>query len=151
MRRNERPSCGDGQPGTRSVCASPDIRSRSSCCVNSRAASPARRPPAAPRARRPTTQPTTCRGELGGDVDFVLDGGPSLVGVESTIVDVSGAAPRLLRPGGLAREELERACSAKPVPLASQATDVRAPSAARFALRAARGLWLVSAPSSTPR
>jgi L-threonylcarbamoyladenylate synthase len=45
--------------------------------------------------------------DLGGEVDMILDGGPSSVGVESTIVDVSGPKPALLRPGGVAREALE--------------------------------------------
>lgn len=55
--------------------------------------------------------PTTAlhvRDGLGSAVDAILDGGPCSVGVESTIVDLSGASPRLLRPGGLPREELER-------------------------------------------
>ena len=39
--------------------------------------------------------------ELGDDVDLILDGGRCAVGIESTIVDVSGPAPRLLRPGGI--------------------------------------------------
>ena len=39
--------------------------------------------------------------------DVVLDGGPSHVGVESTIVDCTGAAPRLLRPGAVGVEEIE--------------------------------------------
>jgi L-threonylcarbamoyladenylate synthase len=46
--------------------------------------------------------PTTAahvREELGEAVAVVLDGGPCAVGIESTIVDVSGAAPRVLRPG----------------------------------------------------
>ncbi|MCQ4083929.1 L-threonylcarbamoyladenylate synthase [Streptomyces sp. RB6PN25] len=54
--------------------------------------------------------PTTAndvRAELGDAVDFVLDGGPCEVGVESTIVDVTGDAPSILRPGGVTREELE--------------------------------------------
>ncbi|RYZ16072.1 MAG: translation factor Sua5, partial [Myxococcaceae bacterium] len=38
----------------------------------------------------------------------VLDGGPSTVGVESTIVDLSSGAPVILRPGGLATEDIER-------------------------------------------
>ena len=46
--------------------------------------------------------------DLGGVVDIVLDGGPCLVGVESTVLDLSGAEPRLLRPGGLGREVLEQ-------------------------------------------
>ncbi|MCQ4206915.1 L-threonylcarbamoyladenylate synthase [Streptomyces longispororuber] len=47
--------------------------------------------------------------ELGDTVDFVLDGGPCAVGVESTIVDVSGGTPTILRPGGVTREDLEAA------------------------------------------
>jgi L-threonylcarbamoyladenylate synthase len=40
--------------------------------------------------------------------DVILDGGPSPVGVESTIVDCSVDPPQLLRPGGIAREHIER-------------------------------------------
>jgi L-threonylcarbamoyladenylate synthase len=43
-----------------------------------------------------------------GELDFVLDGGPCPVGIESTIVDLSGTAPRLLRPGHVTREQLQR-------------------------------------------
>ena len=39
--------------------------------------------------------------------DVVLSGGESRVGVESTIVDCTGPAPRLLRPGGIGVEEIE--------------------------------------------
>ncbi|MGE0549756.1 MAG: L-threonylcarbamoyladenylate synthase [Kofleriaceae bacterium] len=46
-------------------------------------------------------------GDLGDDVDYVLDGGPCTVGVESTIVDLSRGHAVLLRPGGLAREAIE--------------------------------------------
>jgi L-threonylcarbamoyladenylate synthase len=38
---------------------------------------------------------------------MVLDGGPSRVGVESTIVDCSGDEPAILRVGGIARERVE--------------------------------------------
>jgi L-threonylcarbamoyladenylate synthase len=47
--------------------------------------------------------------DLDGRVDLILDGGPTTVGVESTIVDLSGARPRLLRPGGLPAEDIEAA------------------------------------------
>lgn len=47
------------------------------------------------------------RAELGDAVDFVLDGGPCEVGVESTIVDATGEMPSILRPGGVTREDLE--------------------------------------------
>ncbi|MFI6938631.1 L-threonylcarbamoyladenylate synthase [Streptomyces sp. NPDC050418] len=57
-----------------------------------------------------SVSPTTAddvRAELGQLVDFVLDGGPCRVGVESTIVDVTGDVPSILRPGGVTREALE--------------------------------------------
>ena len=66
---------------------------------------------AAPSANRfGSVSPTTAdhvRAELGDAVDVVLDGGPCQVGVESTIVDVTGEAPSILRPGGLTREDME--------------------------------------------
>lgn len=66
---------------------------------------------AAPSANRfGSVSPTTAdhvRAELGDAVDFVLDGGPCEVGVESTIVDVTGDFPSVLRPGGVTREDLE--------------------------------------------
>lgn len=65
---------------------------------------------AAPSANRfGRVSPTTAqhvRDDLGDDVDFVLDGGPSAVGVESTIVDVSGPKPLILRVGGIGAEQL---------------------------------------------
>ena len=42
-----------------------------------------------------------------GAVDMVLDGGACPVGIESTIVDLSGPTPRLLRPGAVTRRQLE--------------------------------------------
>ncbi|GAA4961887.1 L-threonylcarbamoyladenylate synthase [Yinghuangia aomiensis] len=84
---------------------------------------------AAPSANRfGSISPTTAdhvRTELGDAVDFVLDGGPCEVGVESTIVDATGDAPAVLRPGGVAREELEAVLDR---PLAVHATSsVRVP------------------------
>ena len=65
---------------------------------------------AAPSANRfGAVSPTTVAhvlAELGSDVDLVLEGGASEVGIESTIVDLSGAAPVLLRPGHISREAL---------------------------------------------
>ena len=68
---------------------------------------------AAPSANRfgqvsPTTA-THVKQDLGADVELVLDGGPSEVGIESTIVDLSGEVPTLLRPGRISRPELEKA------------------------------------------
>jgi L-threonylcarbamoyladenylate synthase len=66
---------------------------------------------AAPSANRfgrvsPTT-PAHVREDLGKEVDLVLEGGPSEVGIESTIVDLSGTDPVLLRPGQISKKELE--------------------------------------------
>lgn len=65
----------------------------------------------APSANRfGSVSPTTAshvRVELGEAVDLVLDGGRCEVGLESTIVDVTGESPCILRPGGVTREDLE--------------------------------------------
>jgi L-threonylcarbamoyladenylate synthase len=65
---------------------------------------------AAPSANRfgrvSPTRAEHVRAELGGEV-YVLDGGPCEVGLESTILDLSGEAPRLLRPGGITAAALE--------------------------------------------
>jgi L-threonylcarbamoyladenylate synthase len=90
--------------------------------------------------------PTTAqhvRDELGAELDVILDGGPCAVGVESTIVDVSGARPRLLRPGGISLEAISAALGVE-VLRAEHATDVRAPGmlASHYAPRA--GVRLVA-------
>ncbi|MEU5310846.1 L-threonylcarbamoyladenylate synthase [Streptomyces sp. NPDC021562] len=83
----------------------------------------------APSANRfGSVSPTTAdhvRAELGDAVDFVLDGGPCEVGVESTIVDATDDIPSILRPGGVTREDLEAVLKCPiTVPSTSQ---VRAP------------------------
>ena len=67
---------------------------------------------AAPSANRfGRVSPTTAahvRADLGADVRVVLDGGPCRVGVESTIVDVTGGEPAILRVGGVSRAAIEQ-------------------------------------------
>lgn len=46
--------------------------------------------------------------DLDGAIDLILDGGATPVGLESTIVDFSGASPRLLRSGAIARAQIEQ-------------------------------------------
>lgn len=69
------------------------------------------RPVAAPSANRSGHVSPTEAGhvlsDLGGIIDAVLDAGPCEIGVESTIVACLGAAPRLLRPGGITRSRIE--------------------------------------------
>jgi L-threonylcarbamoyladenylate synthase len=45
--------------------------------------------------------------QLGDRVEIILDGGPAALGLESTVLDMAGGEPRILRPGGLSRERLE--------------------------------------------
>jgi L-threonylcarbamoyladenylate synthase len=75
---------------------------------------------AAPSANRfGQVSPTTAEAvqeELGdylSDTDLVLDGGPSVVGVESTIIDCTGGLPRILRPGAITREMIEEVSGIK--------------------------------------
>nr|MDD6335494.1 L-threonylcarbamoyladenylate synthase [bacterium] len=69
-------------------------------------------PIAAPSANlsgRPS--PTTaddCLADLDGRVPLILDGGPSIIGLESTVVDLTGEAPTVLRPGGISPEDIAR-------------------------------------------
>jgi L-threonylcarbamoyladenylate synthase len=66
---------------------------------------------AAPSANRfGHVSPTTAqhvREDLGSDVDLVLEGGATDVGIESTIVDFSSGSPVLLRPGHISKALLE--------------------------------------------
>lgn len=69
------------------------------------------RPVAAPSANRSgavsPTRAAHVADSLGDAVDLVLDGGACRVGVESTILDLSASRPAILRPGGIAREDIE--------------------------------------------
>jgi L-threonylcarbamoyladenylate synthase len=67
-------------------------------------------PIAAPSANRSNqVSPTTAQhvaAELGDAVDLILDGGPCRVGIESTVLDLSGDVPTILRPGGISQEQI---------------------------------------------
>ena len=70
------------------------------------------KPLAAPSANRsnrlsPTTAEHVLR-DLDGRIDLILDGGPSRVGLESTVLDLSGGALRILRPGPITARDIER-------------------------------------------
>lgn len=57
----------------------------------------------------PLTADEVCS-QLGDRLDLVIDGGRCPGGMESTIVDVTGEKPVILREGAISREELEKAC-----------------------------------------
>ena len=69
--------------------------------------------PSANRSGRPS--PTTAKhvlDDMDGRIPLILDGGPCDVGVESTVIDVTGDVPRVLRPGGVTPEMIARAAGA---------------------------------------
>jgi L-threonylcarbamoyladenylate synthase len=64
--------------------------------------------------------PTTAEhvhADLGSEVDYILDGGPCSVGLESTIVDCSAHTIQILRPGGISRELISQV-----LPISEQTT-----------------------------
>jgi L-threonylcarbamoyladenylate synthase len=74
------------------------------------------RPIAAPSANRSgsisPTRPEHVVQSLGDAVDIVLDGGPCLIGLESTVIDARGEVAAILRPGGITREDIVRVAGA---------------------------------------
>src|SRR5690606_22868447 len=64
--------------------------------------------PSANRSGKPS--PTTAdhvANDLNGKIAGIVDGGPTGVGVESTVIDCTGSTPIILRPGGVSKEEIE--------------------------------------------
>lgn len=86
------------------------------------------RPLAAPSAnssgRISATSAAAVEADLGGRVPLIVDAGATPVGVESTIVKVEEGTLRLLRPGGLAAEDIEEAAGVR---LLRGATGIQAP------------------------
>ncbi len=82
-------------------------------------------PIAAPSANqfgRPSpTRATHVVADLGTRVDLILDAGPTQLGVESTVLDLTQSLPAILRPGGVTREQLEALIG--PVALAPSVAD----------------------------
>jgi L-threonylcarbamoyladenylate synthase len=75
------------------------------------------KPVAAPSANAsgklsPTT-PVHVAESLGDKVDLILAGGKSQIGLESTVVDLVSTQPRILRPGGVTQEQLEKTLGEK--------------------------------------
>lgn len=87
------------------------------------------KPIAAPSANRSghisPTSAADVEMELSGRIDLILDGGPCAIGLESTVVDCSGAKPVLLRPGAVTAEQIAALIG----PLATSDGDAAAPNA----------------------
>jgi L-threonylcarbamoyladenylate synthase len=82
------------------------------------------RPMAAPSANRSGRVSPTIAAHVAAEfgdmaaVALILDAGPCSVGIESTVLDLTGATPVLLRPGGVTVEQLEKVLGRVDVPLA---------------------------------
>lgn len=89
------------------------------------------RPVAAPSANRSgRISPTSAahvRTQLAGRIAAILDSGPCEIGLESTVLDLSGPAPALLRPGGVSLEALESLLGPIARPAADNPTAIRSP------------------------
>lgn len=72
--------------------------------------------PSANRSGKPS--PTTAKHvfeDMDGRIPLILDGGECLVGVESTVVDMTGSVPHILRPGGITAEQIAQVAGASEV------------------------------------
>jgi L-threonylcarbamoyladenylate synthase len=91
-------------------------------------------PVAAPSANRfMHTSPTTALhvlADLNGRIDCILDGGPSQVGIESTVLDMTSSPVRIVRPGAVTREALQDLISDVTGPEAYEMTPRSAPALA---------------------
>jgi L-threonylcarbamoyladenylate synthase len=89
-------------------------------------------PVAAPSANRSNRlSPTRAEhvlADLDGLIDLVLDSGPTAVGLESTVLDITRDPPRVLRPGPITTSELESALSGRPVVMVSAGESAERPS-----------------------
>jgi L-threonylcarbamoyladenylate synthase len=89
-------------------------------------------PVAAPSANRSNRlSPTRAEhvlADLDGLIDLVIDSGPTAVGLESTVVDISVEPPRLLRPGPITNSELESALSGRPLSMPAAGESSERPS-----------------------
>ena len=63
-------------------------------------------PSANPSNRVSPTNAEHVRKSLGGKIRLIVDGGQAHIGIESTVLDISGSPPRLLRPGMIHEEAL---------------------------------------------
>lgn len=71
--------------------------------------------------------PTTAehvREQIGDKIDFIIDGGKTEIGIESTVLDLTGE-PTILRPGALPVEEIEKIIG--PVKISSQVEKIKSP------------------------
>ncbi len=87
---------------------------------------------AAPSANRfgrlSPTRADHVRADLGHDIDYILDGGPCTIGVESTIIDLTQDFPTILRPGMISLADLNKFLGIE-TETATSKTTIRVPGA----------------------
>ena len=85
---------------------------------------PVAAPSANPSGRVSPTTAAHVAEALGAAVRVIIDGGPCRVGLESTVIELTGTIPRLLRPGGIPAEDIEAVVGplARPHPGAAPAS-----------------------------
>lgn len=89
--------------------------------------------------------------DLEGRIDLVLDGGPTTIGVESTVLDLTGEPPAILRPGGVPREAIEAIVGPVEAPSLVHAGPTGAPSPGLAATHYAVTPELVVVECGSPR
>lgn len=108
---------------------------------------------AAPSANRyrkisPTT-PEHVREELGNSVDYILEGGPCQVGIESTIVSLLDT-PRILRQGGISAEALTEVLGFKPSNQDKKPSLIQVPGQSDVHYAPSKPLYIVDKPDQNP-
>lgn len=84
--------------------------------------------PSANRSGRPSpTQSEHVMHDLNGRIEAVIDGGTTRVGIESTVVDVTGKTPIILRPGHITPEDIRRVCGVVGLMRHRRSRQVRSP------------------------
>ncbi|MBB6283080.1 L-threonylcarbamoyladenylate synthase [Geobacillus subterraneus] len=107
--------------------------------------------PSANRSGKPS--PTTAAhvlADLNGRIAGVIDGGPTGIGVESTVLDCSGEVPTILRPGGVTKEALSEAIGRveEAIGIGDEQTAPKAPGMKYTHYAPKAPLWIVAGPPS---
>lgn len=105
LRRAEAPVCDLACAGLASIALRVPAHPMAQAVIRA-AGGPLAMPSANVSGRISPTQAVHVAEELGDKVAMILDGGPAAIGVESTVIDLTGPVPTVLRPGGITLEAL---------------------------------------------
>ncbi|MCL2663282.1 MAG: L-threonylcarbamoyladenylate synthase [Oscillospiraceae bacterium] len=85
---------------------------------------PVAAPSANPSGKPSPTKAIHVFNDINGKIPYILDGGDCEVGVESTVLDISGNTPRILRPGGVTYNEIKSVLRDMEVEIASSSMKI---------------------------